>query len=622
MATTLKLSFRTAVREYAEAKDRSLDSLNDFQRSRMMTTFYVKEVVRKLYPGIVPDDDEDYQECFVDGSCDCGLDFIYRSDEGHVLLVQAKYHGSGKAEKEETVNHFADVFKRIHPAYRSKHKISQRVREAVEDIDWSNDTFDLHFITLGTVNQNMRAREEQGVSVIPEEPEINSRVDFVVLDESGLNDKIREAASAGERIAIPVTVRFSTMDGQTPWIWYRSPSGRTSYLGLVSASQLRNMYKQHRYRLFALNIRYYVGDTSTNKGIISTAIDEPENFYFFNNGIAAVATKIEANEKTGELVCEQLSIINGAQTVRSLAKAHTKDPLRAGDANVLIRVSEVSLKQSEGEQYFLDNVTKFNNTQNAVKIADFRSNDGVQRALANRFAKVHRGNKEYWYKNKRVGERQQNKIPIGMEEFAKTLFAFLFGPVDAFGGTQHLFDTGPAGGYVKIFGDGHDVWDSITEEDFKYYAGIWLVSDRIRELSKVEKERLEKKELSRIEEDQKSRPNDKPVEPIVRRALERRWMIIYAVAELLKEKYAGGDLSADLRALSKPKWLDEDGGAAEALARYNKAACEVLTKVYRVANSRAGFAHRNWFRSSDTLQAIRQEVRDSTSILEGLPYLR
>ncbi len=37
------------------------------------------------------------------------------------------------------------------------------------------------------------------------------------------------------------------------------------------------------------------------------------------------------------------------------------------------------------EVSFVREVTKYNNTQNAVKIADFRSNDRVQKDLAHRF---------------------------------------------------------------------------------------------------------------------------------------------------------------------------------------------------------------------------------------------
>ena len=107
------------------------------------------------------------------------------------------------------------------------------------------------------------------------------------------------------------------------------------YIGEVRGSHLGELYRQHRYRLFAMNIRDYVGETATNKGIVDTAIKEPDDFVFFNNGVSAVATQIEENSEGNSLRCRRLSVINGAQTIRSLSKAQVKDnrPLQAGQSS-------------------------------------------------------------------------------------------------------------------------------------------------------------------------------------------------------------------------------------------------------------------------------------------------
>jgi hypothetical protein len=48
------------------------------------------------------------------------------------------------------------------------------------------------------------------------------------------------------------------------------------------------------------------------------------------------------------------------------------------------------------EQEFLYSITKFNNTQNAIKVADFRSNDKVQLDVAAKFEKLPaRGGKKF-----------------------------------------------------------------------------------------------------------------------------------------------------------------------------------------------------------------------------------
>ena len=62
------------------------------------------------------------------------------------------------------------------------------------------------------------------------------------------------------------------------------------YLGTV-------LYTQHKSSLFTLNIRNYIGDTATNKAIKKTAIDDSKEFFFFNNGISALAESIVADEE-------------------------------------------------------------------------------------------------------------------------------------------------------------------------------------------------------------------------------------------------------------------------------------------------------------------------------------
>ena len=173
-----------------------------------------------------------------------------------------------------------------------------------------------------------------------------------------------------------------------------------------------------------MNIRNYIGDTATNKAIKKTAVVASEEFFFFNNGISALAESIEADAKDPRILrCKNLSIVNGAQTVRSLHKTQTDNPLAAKKAQVLVRITETQSKKTSHEQEFLDSVTKYNNTQNAIKISDFRSNDKIQHDIRAKFSELPSLNgKKFSYKNKRSGHserdgRKGGDISIGMEEF-------------------------------------------------------------------------------------------------------------------------------------------------------------------------------------------------------------
>ena len=404
-----KQRFREHFRDYVKNKLRTpFDNLTDKQRSIWMSRFYADVVIRSLNPGLIPETDEDLDACLVDGADDCGVDLLAR--EGNtVLIIQAKYTGEKKTgkkaiEKAEPFDHFCRVLSRLNTG-PSKFKMNQKLKEAVVDIDWDKDNFMLHYITLQQPAENSYARAEQGVDAIRELPDLPDRSTLELFNEEKLNIILRDAMKQELASSQTIAVRFSPNEDQEAFMSFDDPaSGRKSYIGRVNGGQLADLFRQHKSALFALNIRNYIGDTGTNRAIRKTATSAPNDFFYANNGICAVATRIRPDEKDSSertLVCERFSIINGAQSVRSLSKAQSENPDAVRGVEVLLRLVEYDSKITQAEQTFLDNIIRNNNTQNAIKISDFRSNDQVQISLKQHFAKVPalRG-KSFTYRNK------------------------------------------------------------------------------------------------------------------------------------------------------------------------------------------------------------------------------
>ena len=381
---------------------------------------------------------------------------------------------------------------------------------------------------------------------------------------------------------------------------YETPDMHRAYIGRVSGGQIRNLLqdKQNARRVFAWNIRNYVGDSKQNKRIKSTAIESPEKFFFYNNGISAIAHKVTPDPERGRLTCQELFIINGAQTAQALNKAHIKNSAQASKAEVLFRVTEISLGRKQADKDFVDSVTRYNNTQNPVKLSDFRSNDSVQRELHKRFADIALpGGKRLLYKNKRAETEDAQREVIPMEEFTKTLHSFRLGPPDLEGGTDYLFD--PDKGYCKVFGDGAQLYDALTDTQFAEMAGIWfLCRETRRKCEELKPEFLAEEEARLAKTDADKR------RPAVKNALERRWIIYATVGALMRRKYleAGKELSDDLRRLAKPaKWMDENSGPRPTIHDYARCACELLIQSYRNSMKAQGadFSHRNWTRTTE-----------------------
>jgi hypothetical protein len=598
-----KLQFRHYFIESVEERlKRSFNTLDPNDLAKELSRFYVKSIVGKLTPGLVPDCEEEIGDCMVDGPDDGGVDFIYAS-EGHVLIIQSKYCGQDKHECPEDLTHFCGVISRLYEAYTTNQKLNTKVRKALHNIDWQSDYFNLHFITLGKVSKAIRDRAAKGSIPVKALSDFEERTEITLCSEQDLDMRLREALAAGDILDETIDIQFAPNPQGIPWVRFQSRNGRDLYVGEVSGSQLGQLYSQHGYRLFAMNIRDYVGESSTNNCIVNTAMAEPDDFVFFNNGVSAVATQIQEDRDNHLLHCRRFSIINGAQTVRCLSRAQVQDHQPLRHVRVLLRIIGLSLGEDTD---FVTDATRFNNTQNAIKSADFRSNDPVQKDLKCRFSNLNRHGKPYLYKNKRSREVVGNKILIGMEDFAKTIYAFRFGPDDMFGGTEYLFDVSPRGGYGKVFGE---PGSRLADEHFKLLAGTYFLCDEIHFLWKERRE------------NESAEGRNTP-------GLERRWVVYHAVGELLRLIYAGRqtELDADVRKLSKPNdWMDSPGNKVTfALGELFKLASVAINRAYSHAAKRNDFCHRNWFRDVNTLTDIKSELAiiPEYRFLKDLPSLR
>ena len=600
-----KALFVERFRDYVEDNlHEPFDSLYDVARSKLMARYFAERILSPRNPTLLPSAEEDLAACVVDGKGDQGVDLISRAG-GVVLIIQAKYSGGGrKAAKRQSespadFDSFRNVLARLRN-FRTL-EMNEPLREAAAEIDWDRDRFQLFYITLRRLSANQAEIAEWNVTPMSDLPDLLDRTELQLLDETKLNQELRDALSLDTSEPWTADLMFTANEDSPPWTRLGGDGSRGCYVGRVSGAQLAALFTHHHSGLFTLNIRNYIGDTATNKAIQKTALDMPGDFFFFNNGISALAESVEPHTTDRRILrCKNLSIVNGAQTVRSLHKAQVLNKEAARDVQVLVRLTETASKKTTAEQEFLDNLTKYNNTQNAIKISDFRSNDKIQHDLKARFGALPSlGGRKYAYKNKRSGPGEQeakrgSEISIGMEEFTKTLFAFLFGPDDVYGGTGYVFDSGTDGGYAKLFGIAGEVLPSLGNETFEYYAGIWFVCSYAKELWREE-----------------SRKAKHP-------GLERRWMFYFGLGEVLRKAYAGAEdgLRADLRRLSHTGWMGAgpSGPNQRVISRLSRMALQALRQAYD-ESAKSGTSHRNWFRSQTTLHLISAKVSDSWELV-------
>lgn len=157
------------------------------------------------------------------------------------------------------------------------------------------------------------------------------------------------------------------------------------YYGWLTGDALASLYRKFGTKLFSKNLRSGLGRTEINDEVYLTALNNPQNFWYYNNGITFVADQVKRTWKGGysaenvELKVTSGSIVNGAQTTSSLGQLLNEekgqDALR--QIKCLVRVLEIP----ESNSQFLSNVTRYTNSQNGIGAKDFVSLDPFQQKL-------------------------------------------------------------------------------------------------------------------------------------------------------------------------------------------------------------------------------------------------
>ena len=164
-------------------------------------------------------------------------------------------------------------------------------------------------------------------------------------------------------------------------------------------------------------------------------MDEPNNFWIYNNGITILTNGIHIDGNNISL--SGFSIINGAQTTGSLAEAATQRPLR--DAQVLFRAIKCN------DTGLIDTVIRYNNTQNPIKAWELRVIDPIQRRLQGQFSEI-----GISYQLRRsVARRRANDVLF--EKLAPSLSAFYGDPFSAHRNRPELFESERR--YRQLFSD-------------------------------------------------------------------------------------------------------------------------------------------------------------------------
>jgi AIPR protein len=262
----------------------------------------------------------------------------------------------------------------------------------------------------------------------------------------------------------------------------------TSVVTTVARSWLYDLYHRHKTDLFSANLRGYLGsresESNINNGIKTTADQQPNNFFVYNNGITALVLDyaLGKRSKAGrKLTIKGISIVNGAQTTGSLANL-TQTPSR--DLQVAVRFVKSS------KDAIVANVVRFNNSQNKLLAADFRSTDSIQERLRTEFDRIPDAEYEGGRRGGASDAIKRSKFTLPSYTVGQSLAAFHGEPVTAYDKKSELWTN--ESNYRQIF------TDRTTARHIVFcYSLLSAVNDRKLELSQNQKN--DPQSLTRIE---------------------------------------------------------------------------------------------------------------------------
>lgn len=372
----------------------------------------------------------------------------------HLLICQCKFEGTSKhadAEESEINDFFSRHGRFMDRAWVRKHG-SQQAQALLSDYgERIEDGYEVTFRFITTAKASERISE----LVQSKNDEYASRklaVKCELLDRYRLKDYFVRAQTMDDGAPEQVTVQLR--EGR----WFEKDGPHPTVVAVVQGNVLRNLYRLHKERLFNWNIRGYLGARNINSQIQITAEGRPDDFFYFNNGVSAICTDYELKENA--IVATGFQIVNGAQTVGALNGARP-----SASIDVLFRLTRtLSVKSDKG---FNQELIRFNNTQNVIKVSDFRANDPIQGWLQRQFGerKARGPLPLVTYVPKRA-VRRSTGVVLRLEEMAKLRYAFLYEPCLIHADPKALWTPSENGGgaYEKSFGvDGTvpEVWTHV-----------------------------------------------------------------------------------------------------------------------------------------------------------------
>lgn len=319
-------------------------------------------------------------DCVTDGSGDFGVDAMQVTEEVDgefsVTLFQAKYKAKLDANAnfpEDGIQALVNAIRHIFDPTADLGAINDRLRVKVEEARvMVRDGF-IPRVRAIACNNGLKWHEQAQTAI----------------DRAGFGDQV-SWEHVNHDVLVGILQRPRQVNGTLRLVGKANVEDMNYSrvcIGRLPVTEVAALMQEHGDRLLERNVRRYLGlhGNRVNEGIRDTLRSpQPENFYFFNNGLTLICDHFKYNALQGanyQVQADNLQIVNGAQTCMTIYKTLTEmaqqGTMPPTEASVLVRLYELP---KDKEDVVLQ-ITHATNSQNPVDLKDLRSNDAIQRQL-------------------------------------------------------------------------------------------------------------------------------------------------------------------------------------------------------------------------------------------------
>ncbi|PSN14297.1 hypothetical protein C7293_12330 [filamentous cyanobacterium CCT1] len=341
-------------------------------------------------------DDVTAGQSVCDSSEDGGIDAIcVNHSEKRVVVVQSKFNQQGNSTwTKENFLSFKDACEKLQLEEYSR--FDQILQRMSSDIEIGLESQDYKFLFV------MAHTGKRGAAEV------------ILSDMQKWQDELNLAALAPENTPqddLPFQVHLVSAEDLTEWLqagthvnidlddveiesYGQKDEPYLAVYGQISGDQILDWWEAHGTRLFDKNIRNLLGNTDVNESIGNTAVNNPEMFWYYNNGITVLVSEISPHRRNSSRDTSRgifnflnASVINGAQTVSTIgqiSKAISEDN-RNDLEQIKIPARFIKVANVDNAEVAAA-ITKANNHQNRVLGRDFASQHSEQLRISKELA--------------------------------------------------------------------------------------------------------------------------------------------------------------------------------------------------------------------------------------------